>query len=133
MHPTYSVVVPVFNEEEVITESYNRLTKVLIGMGEPYELIFINDGSRDSTASVIAGFCATDPNVVLVNFARNFGHMSAITAGMNYAKGDAVMVIDVDLQDPPELFPKMAEMWKQGNDVVYGKRVERKGETLFKQ
>ena len=133
MTPTYSVVVPVFNEEEVITESYNRLSSVMRGMNETYEIIFINDGSRDRTASIIAGFSKTDPNVVLVSFARNFGHMSAITAGMNYARGDAVMVIDADLQDPPELFPKMAELWKQGNDVVYGKRVERKGETFFKK
>ena len=131
--PTYSVVVPCFNEQEVITETYNRLTKVMKGMAEPYELLFINDGSKDSTAQIIAEFCINDKSVRLINFARNFGHMPAISAGMEYAKGKAIFIIDADLQDPPEIFPEMAEKWKEGYHVAYGKRTKRKGESIFKR
>ena len=133
MKPVYSVIIPVFNEEAVIYESYRRLSGVLAGMKESYELIFVNDGSRDRTAHIIAGFIQTDPQVRLINFTRNFGHMPAITAGMEYAKGEAVIIIDADLQDPPEVLPDMAALWKQGYEVVYGKRKERKGESIFKQ
>jgi dolichol-phosphate mannosyltransferase len=133
MNPTYSVVIPAYNEQEVITETYHRLTNVLKGMDGTYELVFVNDGSRDNTADIIAGLCAADPCVRLVNFTRNFGHMPAITAGMEYARGQAVFVIDADLQDPPEVFPQMAALWRQGYHVVYGKRVKRKGETWFKK
>ena len=129
----YSVVVPAYNEEEVITESYKRLTKVMLSMDETYELIFVNDGSRDRTANIIAEIIQADPSVKLINFTRNFGHMPAITAGMEYAKGDAVIIIDADLQDPPEVLPNMAALWKEGYDVVYGKRKERVGETAFKK
>ena len=131
--PVYSVVIPAYNEQEVITEAYNRLTNVMAGMGEMYELIFINDGSKDETAHIIAGFCENDPAVRLINFTRNFGHMSAISAGMEQARGQAVFVIDADLQDPPEVFPDMAAKWKEGYHVVYGKRIKRKGESLFKK
>ena len=131
--PLYSVVIPAYNEEEVIGETYKRLTKVMQGMGEPYELIFVNDGSRDRTVEIIAGFCEKDPSVRLINFTRNFGHMPAITAGMDNVRGQAVFVIDADLQDPPELFPEMAARWKEGYHVAYGKRVKRKGEGLFKK
>jgi dolichol-phosphate mannosyltransferase len=133
MAPVFSVVIPAYNEQEVIRESYDRLTRVMQGMNEPYELIFVNDGSRDATAAIIAGFCETDPSVRLVNFSRNFGHMPAISAGMAYARGEAVFVIDADLQDPPELFPALAAKWREGYDVVYGKRAKRKGESLFKK
>ena len=133
MNPVYSVVIPAYNEEEVIEESYNRLTAVMQSMGETYELIFVNDGSRDRTAHIIAGVIETDPNVRLIDFTRNFGHMAAITAGMEYAKGNAILIIDADLQDPPEVFPHMAELWKQGYDVVHGKRKKREGETFFKK
>jgi len=102
-------------------------------MGEPYELIFINDGSKDNTAQTIAGFCKNDKSVKLINFARNFGHMPAISAGMEYSRGEAVFVIDADLQDPPELFPEMAKRWKEGYHVAYGKRTKRKGESIFKR
>jgi len=102
-------------------------------MKEPYELIFVNDGSRDRTAQMIADFIADDPNVRLINFARNFGHMPAITAGMEYAQGDAIIITDADLQDPPEVLPDMAALWKAGYDVVYGRRKERRGESLFKK
>lgn len=128
-----SVIVPLYNEEEVIQESYRRLNAVLSSMQEDYELIFVNDGSRDKTFSLAKEIQSKDPHVVLVDFARNFGHQIAVTAGLDQAKGDAVVIIDADLQDPPELIPKMVEMWKNGAEVVYGKRVSRKGETIFKK
>lgn len=129
----YSVVIPVYNEEEVVAASYQRLKKVMGGMGESYELIFVNDGSRDGTVAIIAKLCETDPTVKLIDFSRNFGHQVAITAGMDYASGAAVIVIDADLQDPPEVIPEMAAKWREGFDVVYGKRAERIGETFFKK
>ena len=133
MRPEFSVIIPAYNEQEVIEESYKRLTAVMSQINEPYELLFIDDGSRDNTASILARICESDPNVKLLRFSRNFGHMPAITAGMDYAGGSAILVIDADLQDPPELFPKMIEKWREGYDVVYGKRSERKGETAFKK
>jgi len=131
--PVYSVVVPAYNEQEVIKATYDRLTKVMKDMGESYELIFINDGSKDRTAELIAEFCENDASIRLINFTRNFGHMSAISAGMENAKGQAIFVIDADLQDPPEVFPEMAAKWKEGYHVVYGKRTKRKGESIFKK
>ena len=131
--PVYSVVIPAYNEQEVIKVTYDRLTKVMKEMGESYELIFINDGSKDSTAELIAEFCENDSSVKLINFTRNFGHMPAISAGMEHAKGQAIFVIDADLQDPPEVFPEMAAKWKEGYHVVYGKRTKRKGESAFKK
>lgn len=133
MQPIFSVVIPAFNEEEVIAETYRRLSAVMQGMGEPYELIFVNDGSRDNTAGLIADFCAADARVRLINFSRNFGHMPAISAGMEYARGSAIFIIDADLQDPPEIFPQMAEKWREGFHVVYGQREKREGESLFKK
>ena len=129
----FSVVVPLYNEEEVINESYKRLKAVMDGLNEPYELVFVNDGSRDKTALLAKEICANDSNVKLINFARNFGHQTAITAGMDFATGDAVVVIDADLQDPPEVIPEMIKKWREGYDVVYGQRVKRKGETWFKK
>ncbi len=129
----YSIVVPVYNEEEVIHETYRRLTEVMRSTKEAYELLFVNDGSKDRTAEIIKEYSEQDPAVVLLDFARNFGHQIAITAGMDYAKGEAVVVIDADLQDPPELILEMIEKWKQGFDVVYAKRTKRKGETYFKK
>ena len=128
-----SVVVPLYNEEEVIGESYRRLTAVLGAMEEDYELILVNDGSRDHTFARAKQLQLSDPHVVLVDFARNFGHQMAVTAGVAQAKGDAVVIIDADLQDPPELIPQMVEMWKNGAEVVYGKRISRKGESAFKK
>ncbi|MFP3666013.1 glycosyltransferase family 2 protein [Priestia sp. SIMBA_032] len=129
----YSIVVPVYNEEEVIHETYRRLTEVMRSTKEAYELLFVNDGSRDRTAEIIKAYSGQDPDVVLLDFARNFGHQIAITAGMDHARGEAVVVIDADLQDPPELILEMIEKWKQGFDVVYAKRTKRKGETYFKK
>nr|WP_136606841.1 glycosyltransferase family 2 protein [Paenibacillus dokdonensis] len=129
----YSVVIPVYNEEEVIHETYGRLKNVMDSTGASYELLFVNDGSRDRTAELILGIGEKDPSVTLIQFSRNFGHQVAITAGMDYAKGEAVIVIDADLQDPPELMLEMIAKWKEGYDVVYAKRSERKGESLFKR
>lgn len=129
----YSVVVPVYNEAEVIFETYGRLKGVMDALKEPYEIIFVNDGSHDKTAFIIGQFCETDPNIKLIDFSRNFGHQTAITAGMDFSEGNAVVVIDADLQDPPEVIPLMIDKWKEGFDVVYGKRLERKGESLFKK
>jgi glycosyltransferase involved in cell wall biosynthesis len=127
-----SVVVPVYNEEEVVFESYKRLKGVMESLNDPYELIFVNDGSRDATPVIVRRICEADSTVHLIDFARNFGHQTAITAGMDYASGAAVVVIDADLQDPPEVIPEMIAKWREGFEVVYGKRAERKGETFFK-
>jgi len=129
----YSVVIPAYNEEEVIEESWRRLKKVMDSTGEPYELIFVNDGSRDGTADKLRRLVSVDGNVKMISFSRNFGHQTAITAGMDAASGQAVIVIDADLQDPPEVMLGMIEKWKAGYQVVYGKRLKRKGETFFKK
>ncbi|SHE78473.1 glycosyltransferase family 2 protein [Desulforamulus putei] len=129
----YSIVVPVFNEEEVIAVTYERLKKVMDTTGRPYELLFVNDGSKDKTAQILSQICQQDTNVKLINFSRNFGHQVAISAGMDNALGQAVVVIDADLQDPPEIILQMIEKWQEGYDVVYATRKERKGETLFKK
>jgi glycosyltransferase involved in cell wall biosynthesis len=129
----YSVIIPMYNEEAVIRETYNRLKQVMGTLGQPYELLFINDGSRDRSADIIREYCYWDESVKLIDFSRNFGHQVAITAGMDYASGEAVIIIDADLQDPPELIPQMIEKWNDGYEVVYAKRVKRNGETLFKK
>jgi len=129
----YSVIIPMYNEEEVIEHTYDRLKEVMDRTEEPYELLFVNDGSKDRTVEIISMICSFDPNVRLIDFSRNFGHQIAISAGMDYAQGDAVIVIDADLQDPPEVILAMIEKWKQGYEVVYGKRLKRKGETVFKK
>ncbi len=133
MKPELSVVVPVFNEQEVINETVSRLKRVLDGMLVEYEIIFVNDGSRDNTLQILRPVCQEDWRCKLVNFSRNFGHQTAITAGMDVSQGDAVVVIDADLQDPPEVIPEMFKFWREGYEVVYGKRISRKGETAFKK
>jgi len=129
----YSVIVPMYNEEEVIEHTYERLKLVMDSTNECYELIFVNDGSKDRTVELVSMICDFDPNVRLINFSRNFGHQIAISAGMDYAQGDAIVVIDADLQDPPEVILDMIAKWKEGFEVVYGKRLKRKGETMFKK
>ena len=129
----YSIIVPMYNEEEVIEQTYKRLKEVMDGVGEPYELVFVNDGSLDKCADIVRGMAEEDGNVRLLDFSRNFGHQIAITAGMDYAAGRAIVVIDADLQDPPSVIPAMIEQWKAGYDVVYGRRLKRKGETVFKK
>ena len=133
MHPVYSIIVPCYNEEAVLGETHRRLTQVLSGMGEPYEIVYVNDGSRDKTGDILRDIVAGDQNARAVMFARNRGHQIAVTAGMDYASGDALVIIDADLQDPPELIPQMAEKWKQGVQVVYAQRRRRAGETTFKK
>lgn len=129
----YSVIVPAYNEELVVEESYRRLTQVMKRAEGSYELIFINDGSRDRTPELLNALADRDPCVKAIHFSRNFGHQTAVSAGMDYAEGQAVVIIDADLQDPPEVILEMIEKWRQGYDVVYGKRLQRKGETWFKK
>lgn len=129
----YSIVVPLYNEEAVIMESYRRLKKVMDSTKENYEIIFVNDGSMDKTSCITEAICKGDKSIKLINFSRNFGHQAAITAGMNETLGKAVVVIDADLQDPPEVILDMIKKWKQGYEVVYGKRTKRKGEKFLKK
>ncbi len=127
-----SVVVPLYNEELVIHEMYSQLTSVLEGAQLNYEIVMVNDGSSDKTLPMAKDICAGDKRVKLVSFSRNFGHQIAITAGMDRASGDAIVFIDADLQDPPEVILEMIEKWKEGNKVVYGVRKKREGESFFK-
>lgn len=133
MKPVLSVVVPAYNEEGVLDAAFARLDKVLKDIGEPYELIFINDGSRDKTPEILRRLAAEHDEVRALHFARNFGHQIAVTAGLDAAQGDAIVIIDADLQDPPELIPQMMEKWREGYDVVYGKRTKREGEKALKK
>lgn len=129
----YSVVVPAFNEQEVLEETYRRLTEVMEQTNESYEIIFINDGSRDRTYEIAEAICQRDSHIKLINFSRNFGHQIAVTAGMEYSSGQAIVIIDADLQDPPHIILEMIKKWKEGYDVVYGQRLKREGETFFKK
>ncbi len=128
-----SIIVPVYNEQEVINETFKRLSGVFQNYFMDVEYIFINDGSKDNTYFKLREIALANSCVRVINFARNFGHQIAITAGMDYAKGDAVVIIDADLQDPPEVILQMVEQWEQGYEVVYGKRLQREGETFFKK
>ncbi|MFZ7127485.1 MAG: glycosyltransferase family 2 protein [Desulfobacterales bacterium] len=127
-----SVVVPVYNEATNIHEVHRRCTQAMQAVGA-YELVFVNDGSRDHTLEMLREIAARDPRVLVISFSRNFGHQIAVTAGLDHARGDAVVVIDGDLQDPPELIPDMVAKWKEGYQVVYARRRRRKGEGLFKK
>jgi polyisoprenyl-phosphate glycosyltransferase len=131
--PLLSVVIPCFNEEEVIAETVKRLQAFCSGLVElRVELIFVDDGSRDRTRELLRGFAAGDERIRVLGFARNFGHQIAVTAGIDAARGDAVVLIDADLQDPPEVVHEMVAKWRAGYDVVYGTRIERPGESAFK-
>jgi glycosyltransferase involved in cell wall biosynthesis len=132
MKPVFSVVIPCYNEEEVIMESYRRISAVMFSMGEPYELIFVNDGSKDTTPPLLNRLADEDNSVRVLHFARNAGHQIAVSAGLDYAAGSAVVIIDADLQDPPELIPEMARLWRDGAQVVYGQRRSRAGESFLK-
>lgn len=129
----YSIIIPCYNEEAVLQETHRRLTAVMRGMQEPYELVYVNDCSRDDTPAILDALAAEDPAVKVVHFARNGGHQVAVSAGIDYATGDALVIIDADLQDPPELIPEMAALWREGAQVVYGQRRSRAGETAFKK
>ena len=130
--PVISVIVPIFNEEEVIPELHRRMVAVLGNIGQPWELVCVNDGSRDASLSMLLSLREQDARVKIINFSRNFGHQIAITAGMDYALGDAIAIIDADLQDPPELIGEMFDKWREGYEVVYAVRAHRQGESRFK-
>ncbi|HEC33652.1 MAG TPA: glycosyltransferase [Chloroflexi bacterium] len=131
-HPRFSIVAPAYNEEGTLQEFYRHVREVMDGLGEPWELVLVNDGSTDSTPELMRQLHTKDPRVCIVDFARNFGHQIAVTAGMDHARGEAIVVIDADLQDPPEVIPHLIARWKEGYQVVYGVRAEREGETWFK-
>lgn len=127
-----SIVVPVFNEEMIIEQLVKRMSDAAKSITDSYEIIFVNDGSKDSSLEKLKLACARDSKLHYITFSRNFGHQIAITAGMDYAKGDAIVTIDGDLQDPPELIAEMYKQYQDGYKVVYAKRSKRKGETFFK-
>ena len=131
-HPRVSIVAPAYNEEQTLPAFYARVRDVMDDLGEPWELVLVNDGSSDRTGAVARDLHDEDPRVCLVDFARNFGHQIAVTAGLDHARGDAVVIIDSDLQDPPEVIADMVARWQEGYQVVYGVRSEREGETWFK-
>ena len=128
-----SIVVPMYYEEEVANECYKRLKEVLTGIKNyEYEMIFVNDGSKDKTLPLLEEIAKNDKNVKVISFSRNFGHQAAVTAGLKEVTGDAIVIIDADLQDPPETIPDMLKLWEEGNEVIYGKRKTREGESAFK-
>ena len=128
-----SVVIPVYNEEEVAKTSYLRIQKVMEDLKQyDYEMLFVDDGSRDKTFNLLQEIAKENQKVKILSFSRNFGHQAAVTAGIQYVTGDAVIIMDADLQDPPELLPEMVALWEEGNEVIYGQRRTRKGESAFK-
>lgn len=128
-----SVVIPMYYEEEVAQECYNRTSKVLKGLNEfEYEIIFVNDGSRDKTLEILENISKEDNKVKIISLSRNFGHQAAVTCGLKYTTGDAVVIMDADMQDPPEVIEQMIDLWKDGNEVIYAQRKSREGETKFK-
>ena len=133
MKPTYSVIVPVYNEKESLPVLYERMVSVMDQTGEPWELILVDDGSFDGSSQIMRELSQKDPRVRVIFFARNFGHQIAVTAGMDHALGDAAIVIDADLQDPPEVILELIEKWKEGYEVVYAVRTGREGESWFKK
>jgi dolichol-phosphate mannosyltransferase len=132
MKITYSIIAPIFNEKDNLPELHRRVTEVMNSTGEAWELILVDDGSSDGSSDIIREFARKDKHIRPVIFARNFGHQVAVTAGLDYSRGDAVVIIDADLQDPPELILEMSKKWKEGNEVVYAVRAEREGESWFK-
>lgn len=131
---TVTILVPAYNEEAVLEQLYNRLNKVISGLPSyQFEILFVNDGSKDNTLAIIKGMRLKDQRISYVDLSRNFGKEIAMIAGLDHAAGDAVIIIDADLQDPPELIPKMIEYWEQGYDDVYAKRKSRSGETWLKK
>jgi polyisoprenyl-phosphate glycosyltransferase len=132
MKITYSIVAPIYNERENLPELHRRVKEVMDATNEPWELILVDDGSTDGSTEIIRELAKEDKRIRPIIFARNFGHQIAITAGWDYARGDAVVIIDADLQDPPELILEMAKKWREGYDVVFAVRTEREGESWFK-
>ncbi|MBO3462160.1 glycosyltransferase family 2 protein [Aetokthonos hydrillicola Thurmond2011] len=129
----YSIVIPIYNEEDSIPEMYRRLTNVMAQLDGETELILVDDGSRDRSLEMIRELHSRDRRVCYLSFARNFGHQTAVTAGLNFTSGKAVIVMDADLQDPPELILEMLEKWRQGYQVIYAQRLVRKKETWLKR
>ena len=128
-----SVIVPMYYEEKVAEECYKRLTACLQKLTDyTYEIIIIDDGSKDKTLEILENIASKDDKVKVISFSRNFGHQAAVTAGLKHVSGDAIIIIDADLQDPPELIPQMMQLWEQGNEIIYAKRKKRKGESPFK-
>src|SRR5688500_7005961 len=130
--PRYSIVAPVYNEEEGLAEFHRRTSAVMDSLDGSVELVLILDGSRDRSPEIAREIQQRDPRVRLIEFSRNFGHQIAITAGIDQAEGDAVVIIDADLQDPPEVIPDLIAKWKEGFEVVYAQRAKRQGDTWFK-
>lgn len=131
--PVLSVIIPVYNEEATIPEMYRRLNLAVSTITEDYEFVFVNDGSRDGTLVQLIRLTEMDKRVFYINFSRNFGHQIAVTAGLDACHGQAVVIIDGDLQDPPEVIPELYKKYKEGFEVVYGKRSDRAGESVFKK
>ena len=132
-NPTFSIVAPVFNEVEILPELHRRIRQVMDSLGEPWELILVDDGSSDGSTEAITSLAAQDARVRPVLFVRNFGHQIAATAGLDHSLGEAVVIIDADLQDPPEVIRELAAKWREGYEVVFAVRAEREGETWFKR
>ena len=130
--PVYSVVAPVFNEAETLPHFYERVIAVMESLHQPFELIMVDDGSTDNSPRILRDLHQRDRRVRVVQFSRNFGHQIAISAGLDYARGDAVIIVDSDLQDPPEVIPQLVRSWQEGAEVVYARRRHRTGETRFK-
>jgi len=133
MAPRYSLIVPVYNEEATLLELYHRLQGVIAALDGPAEVILVNDGSRDRSLELMRDLHQRDSLFCYLSLARNFGHQVAVTAGLNFARGEAVVIMDADLQDPPELIPQMAQLWQQGYRVVYAQRNRRQRENWFKR
>ncbi|WP_071188528.1 glycosyltransferase family 2 protein [Trichormus sp. NMC-1] len=133
MLPKYSFLVPIYNEEENIYEMYRRISLVMDQMDSSVELCLINDGSRDRSLQMMRELHQKDPRVVYLSLARNFGHQIAVTAGLNFVRGQVVVILDADLQDPPELIPEMVELWQQGYQIIYAQRTKRRQEGWFKR
>ena len=134
MNKLLSLIVPVFNEEEVLPASYARMSAAMQALtGYDYEIIYVNDGSRDGTMKQLRAIAKEHKEVRVISFSRNFGHQLAVTAGMDNARGDALIIIDADLRDPPEVIAELVKAWENGADIAYGKRLKREGETVFKK
>ena len=134
MKKLLSLIAPVYNEAEVLPASYERMSAAMAALeGYDYEIIYVNDGSRDGTMKQLRKIAGAHADVHVVSFSRNFGHQLAVTAGMDRAKGDALIIIDADLQDPPEVIAELVKAWENGADIAYGKRLKREGETVFKK
>src|SRR5438309_2980705 len=131
--PLYSIIVPIFNEAQILPELLRRVSTVIKELGDTGELVFVDDGSTDQSIEMIREYRRQDERIRYLSFARNFGHQTAVTAGLNFVRGQAVIVLDGDLQDPPELIPSMVEKWRQGYQVVYAQRRRRHRESWFKR